>query len=186
MKREILYYPESCLARKSVAIESITPEIRALAADMAETMYESEGIGLAAPQVGECLRLVVVDVSGPDKREDLRVLINPRIVSQEGKVVSDEGCLSVPRFRAEVARADKVTVLAQDLDGAETRIDADGILAICLQHEIDHLEGVLFIDRLSRLKRTLNEKKIRKLAAEKLARRRAGLPEPVEDDEAEA
>lgn len=162
MKREILVYPDPRLAQKSEAIQEVTPEIRKLADDMVETMYEGDGIGLAAPQVGECRRLITVDITGPSLREDLRVILNPEIVSAEGEVDSEEGCLSVRELRAKVKRAEKVRVKGMDLDGNPVDIDADGILAICLQHEIDHLNGTLFIDRLSRLKRSFYDKKVKK------------------------
>jgi len=162
MKRDILVYPDPRLARQSEPIEEVTPEVRKLAEDMIETMYEGDGIGLAAPQVGECCRLITVDITGPKLREDLRVILNPQIVAAEGEVDSEEGCLSVRELRAKVKRAEAVKVKGMDLDGNPVEIDADGILAICLQHEIDHLEGTLFIDRLSRLKRTLYDKKVKK------------------------
>lgn len=167
MRRTILKYPDAVLARKSLEIGEITDELRQLAKDMAETMYTNEGIGLAAPQVGECCRLVVIDITGPDKREDLRVLVNPKITAAEGKVVSEEGCLSVSGYRSDVARSEKVTVEATDLDGKPLSIEADGLLAVCLQHELDHLDGVLFIDRISRLKRSLYDKKVKKLQRER-------------------
>ncbi|EMG35810.1 peptide deformylase [Desulfocurvibacter africanus PCS] len=167
MRRTILKYPDAVLARKSLEIGEITDELRQLAKDMAETMYTNEGIGLAAPQVGECCRLVVIDITGPDKREDLRVLVNPKIIAAEGKVVSEEGCLSVSGYRSDVARSEKITVEATDLDGKPLSIEADGLLAVCLQHELDHLDGVLFIDRISRLKRSLYDKKVKKLQRER-------------------
>lgn len=162
MKRDILVYPDSRLAQKAEPIGEITPEIRKLAEDMVETMYESDGIGLAAPQVGECCRLIVVDITGPKMRSDLKVILNPEIVESEGDTESEEGCLSVRELRAKVKRAEKVTVKGKDLDGKPVSIQADEMLAICLQHEIDHLDGTLFIDRLSRLKRTLYDKKVKK------------------------
>jgi peptide deformylase len=162
MKREILVYPDPRLAEKSREIDEITPEVKKLAEDMVETMYESDGIGLAAPQVGECCRLIVVDITGPQLREDLRIIVNPEIVSAEGETESEEGCLSVRELRSKVKRAGKVKVRGKDLDGKAVEIDAENLLAICLQHEIDHLEGTLFIDRLSRLKRSLYDKKVKK------------------------
>jgi len=167
MMLEVLKYPHPKLCRRSDEVGEITPEIRKLAADMAETMYENQGIGLAATQVGECIRLVVIDLSGPDKREDLRVLVNPRLISKEGEVDSEEGCLSVRDYRSTIQRAEKVVVEATDLDGKPLRFDADGLLAICLQHELDHLEGRLFIDRVSRLKRSLYDKKAKRWAKAK-------------------
>ncbi len=162
MVREVLKYPHPKLAQKAEPVKEITPEIVKLADDMAVTMYENQGIGLAANQVGECVRLVVIDLSGPDKREDLNVLINPRILYKEGEVESEEGCLSVRDYRSTLMRAEKVAVEALNLDGELKRYDADGLFAICLQHEIDHLEGTLFIDHLSRLKRSLYDKRVKK------------------------
>lgn len=164
MMLEVLKYPHPKLCSKCDEIGEITPEIRKLAADMAETMYENQGIGLAATQVGECIRLVVIDLSGPDKREDLTVLVNPRLVSTEGEVDSEEGCLSVRDYRSTIQRAEKVVVEATDLDGNPLRFEADGMLAICLQHELDHLDGKLFIDHVSRLKRSLYDKKAKRWA----------------------
>ncbi|NJB67963.1 peptide deformylase [Desulfobaculum xiamenense] len=170
MKREILAYPDPVLAQKAAEITEVTPELRQLVEDMVETMYEDDGIGLAAPQVGESIRLVVIDITGPKLREDLRVLVNPVITSREGEVESEEGCLSVIGLRAKITRSEKVTVDATDLDGNPVHIDADGLLAICLQHEIDHLDGVLFIDYVSRLKRSLYDKKVRKWVKQKQRR----------------
>ena len=124
--------------------------------------YATEGIGLAAPQVGESIRLIVVDITGPEKREEPIVLVNPEIVCESGEVVSDEGCLSVKELRSEVERSETCTVRGLDLDGKQVEIEAEGMMSICLQHEIDHLEGVLFIDKISRLKRTLYDAKVKK------------------------
>ncbi|WP_243439433.1 peptide deformylase [Fundidesulfovibrio soli] len=162
MARKILKYPDPILCQRAEPICEITPEIRQLAEEMAETMYEKRGVGLAAPQVGECCRLIAVDVSGPDERTDLMFLVNPEIVSREGQVDDEEGCLSVANFRSKVRRSEKVVVKATDLDGKPVEIPADGILAICLQHEIDHLDGVLFIDHVSRLKRAMYDNKVKK------------------------
>lgn len=162
MPLNILTYPDPRLKEKARDIGEITPEIKKLAQDMAEAMYANEGIGLAAPQVGECCRLVVIDITGPDRREELMVLVNPRIVAAEGETETEEGCLSVRSYRSKVTRAAKVTVTARDLEGREVTLDADDLLAVCLQHEIDHLDGALFIDRISRLKRVLYDKKVEK------------------------
>jgi peptide deformylase len=162
MVRKILKYPDPILAKKAGEIGEITPEIRQLAEDMAATMYENRGIGLAAPQVGECCRLIAVDVSGPDERAELMFLVNPVVVHSEGEVEEEEGCLSVAQLRSKVRRAEKVVVKARDIEGREIEVPADGLLAICLQHEIDHLDGVLFIDRISRLKRALYDGKVKK------------------------
>ncbi len=162
MPREIIKYPNPILTRRAEEIGEITPELRQLAQDMAEAMYEKRGIGLAAPQVGECCRLIAVDVSGPDERTELMFLVNPVIVSREGEVEDEEGCLSVVNFRAKVKRSEKVLVKAKDLNGNEVEIPGEGIMAVCLQHEIDHLDGVLFIDHISRLKRALYDNKVKK------------------------
>lgn len=162
MKLDILAYPHPVLAKKAEPVAEITEDLKKLADDMAETMYADDGIGLAAPQVGESIRFIVVDVSGPDKRTDLMCLVNPVIESAEGEVETEEGCLSVPNLRTMVKRAEKVVVRARNLDNEEVVIDADELLAVCLQHEIDHLEGTLIIDRISRLKRSLYEKKVKK------------------------
>ncbi len=162
MMRTILTYPDPVLSQKARPIEDIDDDIRRLAEDMAETMYAKDGIGLAAPQVGESCRLIVIDVTGPSNREDLRVIVNPVIESAEGEVESEEGCLSVSNYRCNVRRAERVRVTGLDLDGNPVDIEADDILAICIQHEIDHLDGTLFIDRISRLKRVLYDKKVKK------------------------
>ena len=167
MKRRILTYPDPVLANKAEDVPEITPEIRQLALDMAETMYSDAGIGLAAPQVGEPVRLIVVDVTDEDQRSGLLTLINPRIAGRRGEVESEEGCLSVPGYRSTVIRSETVRVEALDLDGKECAVDADGLLAICLQHEIDHLDGVLFIDRLSRLKRSFFERRLKRQTTRK-------------------
>jgi len=162
MPRPILKYPNPILSKRAEEITEITPELKELAKDMAEAMYDQRGIGLAAPQVGECCRLIAVDISGPDERTELMFLVNPVIISREGEVTDEEGCLSVVQLRAKVTRSEKVVVKAKDLDGKDVEIPADGILAVCLQHEIDHLDGVLFIDHISRLKRAMYDNKIKK------------------------
>ena len=164
MTLEILKYPNPILARKAAPVSAVTPEIRELAAGMAEAMYANQGVGLAAPQVGESLRLIVIDLSGPDKREALMTLVNPVITAASGEQEDEEGCLSVRSYRTVVRRAATVTVTAQDLDGNPLTIEADELLAVCLQHEIDHLEGVLFIDRISRLKRAMYDKRVKRWA----------------------
>mgnify|MGYP006279476477 CR=1 FL=1 len=162
MAHDIKTYPEPVLSRRAREVQEITPEIRELAREMAEIMYQNEGIGLAAPQIGIGLRLITVDVSGPGSRSSLMTLINPEILDKEGEVESDEGCLSVSGFRGKVTRAAAVTVKALDLEGNEVTLEADGLLAICLQHEIDHLNGTVILDHASRLKRSLYEKKVSK------------------------
>jgi peptide deformylase len=135
-----------------------------LAEDMAETMYAAPGVGLAAPQVGVSERLIVLDVRNKEGATGLITLINPEIIEAEGRVVEEEGCLSLPGITENVARAERVLVRGHDLEEREREIEAEGLLAVALQHEIDHLEGILFIDRLSRLKRGIIQRKIRKLA----------------------
>lgn len=167
MIRPVLKYPDPRLQLKSDAVTAVTPEIRQLAQDMAETMYENRGIGLAAPQVGEFIRLITVDPSGPEERKELLVLVNPEVASCEGQIEDEEGCLSVVNFRTKVKRSQRVVVKATDLDGNPVEIDAEDLKAVCLQHEIDHLDGVLFIDRISRLKRALYDGKVKKWAQRK-------------------
>ncbi|NCD24800.1 MAG: peptide deformylase [Deltaproteobacteria bacterium] len=167
MARKIVTYPDPVLARISAPVTDITDSVRDLAAEMTEIMYENKGIGLAAPQVGENVRLITVDLSGPDKREDLKVFVNPVLSKPEGEVDSEEGCLSVRGYRSTVTRAEKVHLSAMDLDGNPVELDADDLMAICLQHEVDHLNGVLFIDRISKLKRTLYERKLKKWLKQK-------------------
>ena len=164
MPLKILTYPNPLLARKSAPVTEITEDIRELVREMIPMMYDADGIGMAAPQVGRQIRLVVIDVSGPEKREDLLVLVNPRLtpVPEEGTVVGEEGCLSVTGYRANVKRYAKVILDAEDLDGNPVHREAEGLLAVCLQHEIDHLDGKLFIDRISRLKRSMFEMKLKK------------------------
>jgi peptide deformylase len=155
--RPVLQFPDPRLRRVSRRIASVTDEIRALAADMLEVMYDEPGIGLAAPQVGEAVRLVVLDTDWTEEGAERNplVLVNPEIVEREGTLTWLEGCLSVPDFQAEVERAARVKVRALDLDRRESVYDAEGLRAVCFQHEIDHLDGRLFIDRISRLKREL-------------------------------
>ena len=167
MKCEIIHYPNPLLAQKSAPIETITDEIKELAAEMAQVMYKEDGVGLAAPQVGQLVRLVTLDISGPEERTDLMTLVNPCIVESDGCVDSEEGCLSVINYRGKVKRSETVTVKALDIEGNDVTIEADGLLAICLQHELDHLDGILFIDKLSRLKRSMYDKKVKKWLKEK-------------------
>ena len=165
MSLTILTYPDPRLKRVCQPVEAITPELRQLAADMADAMYRADGIGLAAPQIGEAIRLIVVDVTGPEQRAGLLTLVNPRLtpVPGEGSVQSEEGCLSVHDYRSKVKRHAKVRLEALDLDGNLVDRECDGLLAICLQHEVDHLDGTLFIDHISHLKRSLFEDKVSKL-----------------------
>ena len=161
---DIIQYPDPRLARAAVDVTELTDDLRALVNDMAETMYAARGVGLAAPQVGRAVRLFLVDASGPDERQDLRVFINPRLTVLDPALVEDEeGCLSVPfNYRAPVARAARVAVDALDMDWKPVRVEAEGLLAVCLQHEFDHLEGRVFLEHISRLKRTLFDARVKK------------------------
>jgi peptide deformylase len=162
--REVLQFPDKRLREKSRPIAEVTEEIRALARDMLEVMYDEPGIGLAAPQVGEPVRLIVVDTewTEEDAERNPLVLVNPEIVERSGTITWTEGCLSVPDFQAEVERSERVRLEARDLDGAPVSIEAEGLRAVCFQHEIDHLDGILFIDRISRLKREMYVRRRRK------------------------
>lgn len=166
MKLEICRWPESVLAEKARNIDEVTPELQELIENMVETMYEDEGVGLAAPQVGESIRLICVDQTGPKERGDLMVMINPEITDCEGSVDSEEGCLSCPEFTGKVKRSEKITVKALDRDGKEMCMDAEGYLAVIIQHEVDHLDGVTIVDRSSNLKKAMYRKKARKWARE--------------------
>jgi peptide deformylase len=163
---EILKYPHPILKKKSQPIKKIDQTIRQLAQDLAETMYAAPGVGLAAPQVGHSLRLAVIDVTPADQPKNLMVLINPQIVEAEGECSWEEGCLSVPEYSEEVKRKKKVVVRCQSLEGENVEIVGDDLLAIALQHEIDHLDGILFIDRISKLKRDLFRKSLQKESRE--------------------
>ena len=152
-------FPDPCLSRACRQVEVVDDDLRRLASDMLETMYAAPGVGLAAPQVGSDLRLVVIDCSGKDEDPAPLVLVNPRIIEAEGSLVFEEGCLSVPDFTCDVTRHERVVVEALDAQGRPIRLEGVGLLAVCLQHELDHLEGRLFIDRISPLKRSLYKKR---------------------------
>jgi len=162
--REVLQFPDSRLKRVSKPVETIDGAIRVLASDMLEVMYDEPGIGLAAPQVGAAIRLIVLDTDWTEEGAERSplVLINPEILERDGTITWTEGCLSVPDFQAEVERSQRVRVRGLDLDGKEWIEEAEELRAVCLQHEIDHLDGVLFIDRISRLKRNMYVKKRKK------------------------
>ncbi len=161
---EIVTYPEKILSQPTLPVENIDGNIQNLVENMAQTMYQAPGIGLAAIQVGINKSLMVYDISPKDENRSLQVLINPRIVSSEGSILSeDEGCLSVPDFRSDVKRAAAITVEGYDRNEKPVRIDAEGFLAIVLQHEIDHLNGILFIDHISALKRGIYKRKVLKI-----------------------
>ncbi|MEW6665920.1 MAG: peptide deformylase [Thermodesulfobacteriota bacterium] len=159
----IYTFPESVLKKKAETIQNINGDLQRLIDDMAETMYGAPGIGLAANQVGVLRRILVYDLSPKGEGRKLSVLINPEIVEAEGKIVHDEACLSVIDYSAEVTRYAKVKVKGFDRHGRPADLEAEGLLAVCLQHEIDHLNGVLFIDHLSSLKRSLYKKRLKKM-----------------------
>jgi peptide deformylase len=163
MIREIVKYPDPVLQKPAEPVTEFDEELRALVDDMFESMYAAQGIGLAAPQVGISKQLTVIDLSFQKKPEEKIVLINPEIIHKEGKQNEEEGCLSLPEIREKVSRAQKVRVRAQDLEGKWFEIDGEELLARAFQHEIDHLEGILFIFRVSALKRDLLLRKIRKM-----------------------
>lgn len=158
----ILRFPDSRLRKVAAPVTKIDDRIRRLAADMAETMYEAPGIGLAATQVDVHKRLVVIDVS--EDKSQLRVFVNPEIESAEGLALGEEGCLSVPGIYDKVERAERVCVRYLDLDGNAQVLTAEGLLAVCIQHEIDHLDGKVFVDHLSLLKQTRIKSKLAKQA----------------------
>ena len=161
---DIIQYPDPRLRNTTVELTELTGTIRTLISDMAETMYAARGVGLAAPQVGQAIRLILVDASGPDARKDLRVFINPRLsVLDPTPVEDEEGCLSVPfNYRAPICRAAKVALDALDMDWNPVHVEAEGLMAVCLQHELDHLEGKVFLDHIHRLKRTIFDTRIKK------------------------
>jgi peptide deformylase len=164
-KREIIILPDKRLRLVSEPVKKITADIRTLVEDMFETMYEAPGIGLAAIQVGAPARVVTMDIAKKDEPKNPQVFINPEIVeSSEEKVTYEEGCLSIPEFYGDVERPAQVKVKYLDLDGKKHEVEANGLFATCIQHEIDHLNGVLFIDHLSKLKRDRVIKKFTKAA----------------------
>jgi peptide deformylase len=171
----VLQFPDARLRVKAAPVEraEVDDALRKLAADMAETMYDEPGIGLAATQVGVAKRLVVMDLDWTDEGErNPRILLNPEIVRTEGTTVSEgEGCLSVPDFKSDVERAARVIVKARTLDWEEVEFDATGLEAFCFQHEIDHLDGILFIDRVSKLKRELYVRRRKKQLRRELEER---------------
>lgn len=166
--REIRTYPDPVLRTKTVRIDAINDSIRQLIEDLVETMHAAPGVGLAANQVGVSLQLAVIDLSHAEdetRRHPLVVLINPEILSMEGSVTEEEGCLSIPEYAETVKRAARVKVRALDRSGKPFELEAQGLLAKALQHEIDHLNGLLFIDRLSPLKKNIFKRRFRKTSA---------------------
>jgi peptide deformylase len=164
MLRPIVKYGNRTLQQPAQAVDAITPDIQTLVTDMVETMYAAPGIGLAAPQIGVPLRIFVIDLSVGKDPSGLITLINPVFVEQEGLQLEDEGCLSLPGFNATVPRPQRAVVKGLDRDGHVVQIEGTGLLARAFQHEMDHLDGQLFVDRLRGIKRDLIVRKIRKLA----------------------
>ena len=160
---EVVKYPDPVLARKGEAVTVFDGALATLVDEMFDSMYAAQGIGLAAPQINISQRITVIDTSFKERPEDKLALINPEIVESEGKQVEEEGCLSLPDIREKVKRAAWVKVRAQDVKGEWFEVEGEELLARALQHEIDHLDGILFIDHLSRLKRDLVHRRIKKL-----------------------
>jgi peptide deformylase len=166
MIRTILHYPDKRLRERGEKIEAVTPEVQQLIDDMAETMYAAPGVGLAATQIGEALQLFIVDVAEENAPSELRVFINPEILERSGEISWQEGCLSFPGVQEEVDRAAHVRVKAQDRNGKWFELEAEGLLAVAIQHEYDHLQGVLMIDHMGPLKKRLTHRKMVKRAEE--------------------
>ena len=191
-KLKIYKYPDIVLTQLALPIARVEKSLHKLADDMLETMYDAPGIGLAANQVGILSRIIVLDTDfdyeEPEDEDSLadgiitgknpRIVINPEIILREGKITWPEGCLSVPEYTADVKRAEKIKLQYQDIDGLTQVLSADGLLAVAIQHEIDHLDGKLFIDRLSPLKKEMVRKKLRAERAEREADERMGSPFP--------
>jgi peptide deformylase len=156
----ILEYPDPRLTKVAAPVAVVTPEVRKLVADMAETMYAAPGVGLAATQVNVHKQVIVIDIS--DTRDELRVFINPVLLRAEGEAENEEGCLSVPGYYDKVARAERIRVRALNEHGETFELDAEGLLAVCVQHEMDHLRGKVFVEYLSPLKRTRLAARMRK------------------------
>jgi peptide deformylase len=163
----IYLYGQKVLRKRATEVAKVTPELAKLADDMLETMYQSNGIGLAAPQVGRSIRLIVADVAGEEEEKHPYFLFNPTVTERKGGIAAEEGCLSVPGVWADVERPESITVEYMDKDGKRQVLRGiDGLLARCIQHEIDHLDGVLFVDKISATDRTLNEGKLKKISKE--------------------
>jgi peptide deformylase len=159
---EILKYPHTLLKKRSEEVDRMDGEVKKLVRDMTDTMYDANGIGLAACQVGVPQRVIVLDVSPIDPQQTLFGMINPEVISAEGEVDHEEGCLSVPDCLERVKRKEKICVRGISPDGKEIEVAAEGILAFALQHEIDHLNGILILDKVSRLKRDIYRRKLKK------------------------
>jgi peptide deformylase len=184
VKRTIHRFPDGILKLVAEPVRSLDGDRVALLEDMAETMYSAPGVGLAAPQVGVSERIIVVDCDSPEEKKErkgrgLLQLVNPEIIESEGTIVWEEGCLSVIDYSAEVTRAARILLRAFTPDQKEIRLEAEGLLAVCLQHEIDHLDGKLFIDRISRLKRDLYRRKLKKMEKDGTLEEAASRPPAV-------
>ena len=169
MVRTILHYPDKRLRERGKKVEAVTDEVKKLIDDMAETMYAAPGVGLAATQIGELIQLFIIDIADNEEPSDLRVFINPEILEATGELTWQEGCLSFPGVTEEIDRAAKVRVRAQDRDGKWFELEAEGLLAIAIQHEFDHLQGLLMIDHMGPLKKRLTHRKMIKRAEEQAA-----------------
>ena len=162
-KLDILTFPDKTLSRQTSPLDNIDGKVQEMIDGMANTMYDAPGVGLAAIQVGWEKSVLIYDISPREESRELNVLVNPKIVTREGQIISEnEGCLSVPDFRADVKRSEFVTVEGHDREGNPLRLDAEGLLAIVLQHEIDHLNGTLFIEHISSLKRQIYKRRVKK------------------------
>jgi peptide deformylase len=159
---EICKYPDPVLLKKAKPVNKLDDETKKLVQDMIDTMYQAPGIGLAANQIGRPIRIIVFDITPKDQDRQPSVLVNPEIIESEGEQTLEEGCLSVPEYYSDVKRSAKVKVRGQDLEGNAVEVCGEGLLATVLQHEIDHLDGILFIDRISALKRSLYKKRVQK------------------------
>jgi peptide deformylase len=167
--RSILHYPDPRLRQKAAPVPTITPEIQRLVDDMAETMYAAPGVGLAATQIGEAHRVFLVDIAGEDEPSKLHVFINPEVQRSEEQEVGPEGCLSFPGITEDIKRAARVTVRALDREGKPFELHAEGLLAVAIQHENDHLDGVLMIDHMGMLKKRIVQRKLQKRGSEERA-----------------
>ncbi|MCA9586927.1 MAG: peptide deformylase [Myxococcales bacterium] len=162
MIRTILHYPDPRLREPGKKVTEVTDELRKLIDDMAETMYAAPGVGLAATQIGEPWQIFVIDIAAEDEPSNLQVFVNPEILARDGEITWQEGCLSFPGVQEDIDRAAKVRVRAQDRDGKTFELEADGLLAVAIQHELDHLEGVLMIDHMGPLKKRLVHRKMQR------------------------
>jgi peptide deformylase len=173
MVREILIWPDPILKQKARPVAKVDDKVRALVKDMFETMYAAEGVGLAAPQVGVLQRVIVLDTSPSQEGAKPLAMINPEIIGMEGETTYAEGCLSIPGESEDVDRAERVTVKFLDVEGQEQTLACDALLAIAVQHEVDHLDGIVYVDHVSTLKREIIRKRMKRLKSEKPSR-----PEP--------